>query len=190
MNCPKCNAELKPGARFCHVCGFDTQSVQATAPVTPVNPNQNHNTMEQNTTPTPQPQNNEGFDMNKVSKNSWIHAAIAAVGAIGVFLPWVKVSFWGISSSAAGINAWQGIFSLIVLLLVAVLVVAGPAIKMPEANRKQIMTFGAYVPAAFSVWVMLDIMGTPMVSPAIGLFITLASSVALILIGHNVIKLK
>ena len=26
MFCPKCNAELKPGSRFCHVCGADSQT--------------------------------------------------------------------------------------------------------------------------------------------------------------------
>ncbi len=35
MNCPKCNAELKPGARFCHVCGFDSQSVPTPPPAEP-----------------------------------------------------------------------------------------------------------------------------------------------------------
>ncbi|MFH0893628.1 MAG: hypothetical protein V2A54_04240 [Bacteroidota bacterium] len=48
--------------------------------------------MEENTNPT-QPESTQGFDVNNVSKNSWIVAAIAAVGAIGTFLPWVKVTF-------------------------------------------------------------------------------------------------
>lgn len=71
-NCPKCNAELKPGARFCHVCGFDTQSVSEQPVSVPVETpqvvipqpqpeiqnqqtviNQNTSKMEQNTTPQP-----------------------------------------------------------------------------------------------------------------------------------------
>lgn len=186
MICPKCKAEMKPGARFCHVCGFDTQSVQQQ----PVNPIQTTNTMEQNTNPTPQqPQGNDGFDMNKVSKNTWIHAGIAAVGAIGVFLPWAKVSFMGFSASANGLDAWQGIFSLITLIAIAVFVVAGNSIKMPEANKQQILTYGAYAPAALSLYAMIDVLGASMVTIGIGLIITLAASVALILIGHKVIKL-
>ncbi|MDX9931486.1 MAG: zinc ribbon domain-containing protein [Bacteroidales bacterium] len=188
MNCPKCNAELKPGARFCHVCGFDTQSAPAPSPV---NPTQTQNTMEQNTNTTPQqPQGNEPFDMNKVPKTSWIYAGIAALGAIGVLLPWVRVSFWGMSSSASGIEAWQGIFAFIVLLAIAVIIVAGNAIKLDQKLKDQVLTYGAYVPALFSVWVLIDILGTSMVQVGFGLFITLLCSVALILIGHKVIKLK
>ncbi|MPM05641.1 hypothetical protein SDC9_51931 [bioreactor metagenome] len=192
MNCPKCNAELKPGARFCHVCGFDTQSVPVTPPVTPiVNQTQTTNTMEQNTNPTPQqPQGNEQFDMNKVPKTSWIYAGIAALGAIGVLLPWARVSVFGFSSSANGMNAWQGVISFILLLALAVIIVAGNAIKMDEKTRDQIKSFGAYVPAVFSLWVLIEVLGESMVQPGIGLFITLICSVALILIGHKVIKLK
>ncbi len=32
MFCPKCNAELKPGSRFCHVCGADSQAQQTPPP--------------------------------------------------------------------------------------------------------------------------------------------------------------
>jgi len=32
MFCPKCNAELKPGSRFCHVCGADSQAAQTPPP--------------------------------------------------------------------------------------------------------------------------------------------------------------
>jgi uncharacterized membrane protein YvbJ len=46
MNCPKCNAEMEAGERFCGSCGYDLRSVEA-APLkmqpcpscgTPVNP--------------------------------------------------------------------------------------------------------------------------------------------------------
>jgi hypothetical protein len=95
----------------------------------------------------------------------------------------------GFSSSASGIHAWQGVLSLILLLLIAVMVVMGDNLKMPEANKKQLMTYGAYAPAAFSLYALIDIVSTPMVTIGFGLIITLLSSIALILIGHKVIKL-
>lgn len=79
-NCPKCNAVLKEGARFCHVCGFDMQSIpqqEQTPPAASVNPqpviqteiNQNIKTMEQNTTPTPQqPVAGSGQSSNLISR--------------------------------------------------------------------------------------------------------------------------
>ena len=39
MNCPKCNVELKPAARFCHVCGFEIKSeITTQVPVNPTPP--------------------------------------------------------------------------------------------------------------------------------------------------------
>lgn len=146
--------------------------------------------MEQNTNPTPQqPQGNEPFDMNKVPKTTWIYAGIAALGAIGTFLPWLRVSFWGVSSSASGMDIWQGVIAFIGLLLLAVIAVAGNSIKLEQKLKDQISSFGAYVPAVFTLWAMLRVMNTPMVSIGFGLFITLLCSIALILIGHKVIKL-
>ncbi|PLW91821.1 MAG: hypothetical protein C0592_14030 [Marinilabiliales bacterium] len=150
--------------------------------------------MEQNTNQQApeqqQPQNDQKFDPNQVSKTSWIHGGIALVGAIGVFLPWAKVSFFGISTSASGLDAWQGILSLIVLVLLAVVVIAGPAIKMPENSKDQLMKYGIYIPLAFSVWVLIDVLTTKMVQVGIGLWITLLASAALALIANKVIKLK
>lgn len=147
--------------------------------------------MEQNTNQTPQqPQGNEPFDMNKVPKTSWIHAGIAALGAIGVFLPWARVSVFGFSASDNGLQAWQGVLSLILLLVIAIIIVAGNSIKLEQKTKDQIMSYGSYAPAAFSAWVLIDVLTTSMAQVGIGLLITLACSVVLVLIGHKVIKLK
>ena len=52
------------------------------------------------------------------------------------------------------------------------------------------MKWGIYVPLAFSAWALIDVVTTSMASPGIGLFITLAASIALALIANKVIKLK
>ncbi|MBN2729336.1 MAG: hypothetical protein JXR53_08935 [Bacteroidales bacterium] len=150
--------------------------------------------MEQNTNQQApeqqQPKTEQKFDPNQVSKTSWIHGGIALAGAIGVFLPWVKVSFFGISNTASGINAWQGIFTLIVLLGIAAVVILGGTLKLPENNKEQLMKYGAYIPLAFSAWVLVDILTSKLVQPGIGLWITLLSSIALVLIANKIIKLK
>lgn len=151
--------------------------------------------MEQNTNQQApeqqQPENKQqGFDPNQVSKTSWIHGGIALVGAIGVFLPWVKVSVFGFSASAAGIKAWQGIMSFIVLLGIAAVVILGKTLKIPENNKEQLMKYGIYVPLAFSAWALIDVLTTSMASPGFGLFITLLASIALALIANKIIKLK
>ena len=80
---------------------------------------------------------NQGFDVNQVSKNSWIIAAIAAVGAIGVFLPWIKVTFWGISVSAAGTKDTWGIIALVAFILIIAFTLFGNAMKNgSQAERK------------------------------------------------------
>ncbi len=56
MFCPKCGAELKAGAKFCHVCGFNLTE----APVTPPPPQQQQ-------TPPQQPQHNTFRNFNEAN---------------------------------------------------------------------------------------------------------------------------
>jgi len=39
MNCPSCNTQLEPNARFCGVCGYRLQPARAAAPAAPAAPN-------------------------------------------------------------------------------------------------------------------------------------------------------
>lgn len=199
-NCPKCNAELKEGARFCHVCGFDMQSIPQQQPTPPVAAapqqttqteiNQNTNIMEQNTTPTPQQptQQPQGFDFNSVPKNSLIAGVIAIVGAIGVFLPWARVSVWGFSSSASGFNAWQGLIAMLALLAIGALHIFGDSIKMDSKTKNQLLSFAPILPALLSFWFLVRILTTAMVNPGIGVFITLFASIAVIVLGMQAAK--
>lgn len=151
----------------------------------------------QETNNAPAPENNEQkggeeqkFDVNKVEKSSWIHGGIALVGAVSIFLPWVKVSFMGFSSSVSGIKAWQGVIALLAYLGIAAIAILGNTIKIPAQIKGQIDRFGVYVPAAFTVWTLIDVLTTSLVQPGIGLWISLLASAALILISFKVIKLK
>ena len=151
----------------------------------------------QETNNAPAPENNEQkggeeqkFDVNKVGKSSWIHGGIALVGAVSIFLPWVKVSFMGMSSSASGINAWQGVIALLAYLGIAAIAILGNTLKIPAQVKGQIDRYGVFVPAAFTVWTLIDVLTTNIVQPGIGLWLSLLASTALILIAYKVIKLK
>jgi len=216
MNCPKCNAELKPGARFCHVCGFDVKSEMTTQmpvnpvpPVTQQPPQPQYQQPYQQPQPQPQPQPQYQYQQQQQqqqqqqfnyqrqqqpayapqaapksgSSGSMIAGIVALVGAVGVFLPWVRVSFWGMTSSASGIEAWQGVVALILLLAVGVLSLIGNGISMDPKTRSSLTTFLPILPAALTLWVLIRVLGESMLNPGIGLFLTLLGSVGCLIIG-------
>lgn len=145
---------------------------------------------EQQATNQETPKNQEKFDINKVPKNTWINVGIAAVGVLGIFLPWVKVTIFGFSASVNGLKAWQGVTSLLILLAIIVIAIAGDFLKIKEETKKQILTYGAYAPAVLCLLSIIGILSEQYASMGIGLILTFLASVALILIGHNVIRLK
>lgn len=210
MKCPKCNAELKPGAKFCHVCGFDVSTIQApqmplnpTPPPAPVPP------VYQQPQPQQQPQyqyqqqqqQQQQYSYQQQNKNSpqsiyaphavaqsgsstsMIAGIAALVGAVGVFLPWVRVSFWGSSFSSSGIEAWQGVIALILLLAAGVLSLIGNGISMDSKTRSTLTTFLPVLPAVLTLWVLIRVLSQSMVNPGIGLFLTLIGAVACFIIG-------
>lgn len=214
MNCPKCNAELKPGAKFCHVCGLDVSTIPA--PQMPVNstpPPASVSPVYQQHQPQPQQQPQYQYQQQQqqqqqqqfsyqrqqqmnpqsmyapqaVAKNgsstSMIAGIAALVGAVGVFLPWVRVSFWGMTSSASGIDVWQGIIALILLLAAGVLSLIGNGISMDPKTRSTLTTFLPVLPAVLTLWVLIRVLTQSMVNPGIGLFLTLIGAVACFIIG-------
>ena len=139
--------------------------------------------MEENTNQTPQ-----GFDPSSVSKNSWIVAAIAAVGAIGVFLPWIKVTFWGISVSAAGTKDTWGIIALVAFIIVIVFTLFGNAFKMDPKQKETILKSATTLPAiACIIFLIANNEGISYFS--FGYYLSLAAGVISALIGYKVIKL-
>lgn len=145
---------------------------------------------EQQPTNQETPKNQEKFDVNKVSKSTWIYAGIAASGVLGIFLPWIRVSFFGLSASVNGLKSWQGVTSLLILLAIIVIAIAGDFLKIKEETKKKILTYGAYAPAVLSLLAIISVLSEQYASMGIGLILTFLASVALILIGHKVIRLK
>lgn len=197
MNCPKCNAELKPGARFCHVCGFDTQTVETTAPETIVNPNQNQNIMEQNTTPAPeqQPQNNQpqGFDFSKIPTQSKVVAGISLLGAISCFLPVYSVSLGFLGNySVSMINAWEGVIILIGFLGIIALTLFGSMMKMDPQMIKNTPKYSVYAILGLLVVLVIQLTtnSVPLGGLGFGFYLALLSAAGVALVLHDVIKIK
>ena len=209
MNCPKCNAELKPGARFCHVCGFDVKSemttqmpVNPTPPPTQQPPQPQYQQPYQQPQPQPQPQyqyqqQQQQFSYQRQqqpayapqampksgSSGSMIAGIVALVGAVGVFLPWIRFSFWGISGSSSAFDVWQGKLILILLIASGIFGLLGNSIKMDSKAKGIIMLILPIFPIIFSLYTLFDIIGTEMVSVGIGLFLTLLTSIGCLVIG-------
>ena len=144
--------------------------------------------MEQNTNPTPQqPQGNQGFDFNKVPKESWILAGISFLGFISVFLPWgvwnayfFKVSISGVSGYGGFGVQWAGILTMLVYLAFITIILFGEAIKIDQKTKETIMKFGAIAPFVLGVIAFLVIMGKEG-SLGFGLIFNLLSAIAIFL---------
>lgn len=188
MFCPKCGASLKDGAKFCHSCGFNM--VETPAAPQPQQPQQQPQYQQQPQQPAVQGQ---GFDFSKITVKEWIYAGIAFTGVIAVFLPWVTVSFgpWGHASSG-GLNSAFGVFSLLVFLGIAGLVLFGKLIGLTEDVSGKILKFAPLGVISFCLIDVIRFLARShgYAKPGFGLIIAILVSVALVLIGFKVIKLK
>lgn len=210
MNCPKCNATLKEGARFCHVCGFDTQNapveqpieqpveqpvveatpVQQPAPAPVQQPNNlNTNTMEQNQNKQPQ----QGFDFSKLSSKDKIIGIIGLVGVISVFLPFYRISagFFG-SYSVSMINAWQGVLSLLGFAGIITFTLFGSSMKMDEklkASLPMYISFGI-LGLMILLFIQVSANSIPVGGLSIGFYLCVICALAATLVTTNVIKLN
>lgn len=205
MNCPKCNAVLKEGARFCHVCGFDTQSTPVETPVTetpktepvpvqqptPVQQpnNLNTNTMEQNQNNQPQ----QGFDFSKLSTKDKVVGIVGLVGIISVFLPFYRISagFFG-SYSVSMINAWQGVLSLLGFAGIITFTLFGSSMKLDEKLKSSLPMYISLGILALMVLLFIQVSANsiPVGGLSIGFYLAVLSALASTLITANVIKLN
>jgi hypothetical protein len=177
MFCPKCGASLKDGAKFCHSCGYN----MVETPATP-------QPQQQSQQPAAEQPAGPGFDISKTPMKDWIFAGAAMTGAICVFLPWISAGWFTIS----GLNSTLGVFSLLVFLGIAGLVIFGQVIGLKNDVKEKILKFAPLGVASFLLIDLLRILvrSHGYASPGFGLILALLISVALILLGLKVIKLK
>lgn len=194
MFCPKCGTTLEDGAKFCHSCGNTVEpsaNFQQQQPVTPQQPNYQQQQSNYQQPNYPQ-QSNQTFDINKIPLSSWLIAGIAFFGVICTFLPWITVNIYWVRTSVNGMNSIFGVFTLIVFLGISVITVFGQAINIEVNIREKILSFGAIGAGGFC---LIDIIRFVAGSqgygnPGFGLIMAFLVSVALVLFGFKVIKLK
>lgn len=200
MFCPKCGTALKEGAKFCHVCGFNTgETPVVPQPQQPAQPEQQYQ-------PATPPQTNyqqpagAGFDISKITLSTWIIAGAATLGALCTFLPWVSVSVggWG-RNSVLGIESIFGVLSLLTFLGIAGVAMFGKAINFPPALCEKIISFGGIGTGTFCLIDIIRFIArsgnqfwgvSVSITPGFGLIVAIMASVGIILFGFKVIKLK
>ena len=102
MFCIKCGERLAEGASFCTKCGNKQESlvanIQATTKTDTFDNTTNHSAPQRNVMAQ------HGISISGISKQKIILLAIAAIGIISAFLPWV--SMLGINTSGIQGDGW------------------------------------------------------------------------------------
>lgn len=179
MNCPKCNAELKPGARFCHVCGADSAAGQTTPPADQNQPNYNQGQ---------QPQGGQGFDFAKIPAKNKTFAIVGLVGAISTFLPLISIPYYG---SYSVMRETEGVLSLILYIAFIAFNLFGATIQMDaktKGNMPKYLSYGVAACAGILLIRLLPDGGLGYV--AFGFWVFLAAAIATVLFTHDVIKMN
>ena len=150
--------------------------------------------MEQENSNTNQPQgsNNAGFDIKSLPKSSIVIAIISAIGAIGVFLPWVSVSmgFFG-SITVSGISTTWGWLTFLAFAGAIATSLFSKQMKLNEAISKNLPLYTGGGALLFSAISFIRILTSGYAGAAgFGLYISLLAGIALVLIGFNIIKIK
>jgi len=185
MNCPKCNAELKPGARFCHVCGFDTQSIPTPPPAEPT-PVYNQPTY------TPPPAYNQNYqaqgapavDFSKIPVSKLVLAGVAFVGVISTFLPLAK--------GTKVLTQFQGSASLLLFLAIIAIALFAPAFKMDDKAKENMPKYISYIIAVLALSSLISFIGmdVPFKYISYGFWINILISLLTVVFSHNIIKME
>ncbi|MCX7697059.1 MAG: zinc ribbon domain-containing protein [Bacteroidales bacterium] len=188
MVCPNCKVELKADASFCHECGYPLQKASE---------QESQEKNQQLTSNVDQPSNrvqdnSVKIDVSHFTVQNWIFFGVAVLGALGCLLPWARVNVFFYVASINGMKAWQGVVSFILFLGIIAYMFLEKALKIDEKSRHMLkMVVNVAVPGLITLLlllVLIDILSTNMVSPSIGIFLSIASSVFLILMGLNIVK--
>ena len=114
-------------------------------------------------------------------------AVAGGVGAIAVFLPWFSASILGFSVSANGLEDIFGILSLIVAIGIVVwnLLIMFKVVKIAEKTGRIIDTCLGGALALFGVIALIRNLGEGegLVSPSIGVFLTIAAGIAVAIVA-------
>lgn len=125
--------------------------------------------------------------MKQISLKNIIIAAASVVGLVGVFLPWVSASAFGISITANGTDGSDGWIILALFVVPIVLALINLKKEMAIGYKIGITAVSALI-AIIAIVKIIDIMGAGIVSAGIGLFVILIGSVASAVLPWTPIK--
>lgn len=209
-NCPKCNAELKPGAVFCHVCGYQIpkqqhQQIQTT--------NLNHNTMENQNVNTP---TQSGGIVQRViniitkPKEEWniianetpnvgniftlyvlpllLIPTVSQIIGLGLIGKKIGVGLWSVKVKSWELGITTGISTFIGGLIAIYLVALVIDLLAPSFGSEK--NFGRSFQLAAYSWTPAWIAGIFYIFPALGIIAILAGIYGLVLLYLGIAPLK
>ncbi|PID88171.1 MAG: hypothetical protein CSB06_01650 [Bacteroidia bacterium] len=117
----------------------------------------------------------EGFNKQRL-----IFLIVAGIGVLAAFLPWMKVSVFGISQTASGMSNAIALLSFLAYIGVGVLAFLGDRKEVLEKKKKRIVLILGAVGALWSLFRMVQVMSEEMASVGIGCWLSLLAGLALI----------
>jgi len=104
----------------------------------------------------------------------------AAVGVFSAFLPWVKISMFGMSSSASGIDAGDGWLSLVLFAAAGGIAFAtGNKVNELDANMKKAI---GGIGAGVSAFMLIELLRVGFQIASLGIYFSILAGVAVMAI--------
>lgn len=107
----------------------------------------------------------------------------AVVGIISMFLPWVRISFFGISTSANGMHG-SGILVFLCFIGAGVVAFLGEQTKNLDKTFWFIALACGALASLIMVWNLIDVMGGGMSFLSIGFYLAVLAAVAVLLAAY------
>lgn len=107
----------------------------------------------------------------------------AVVGIISMFLPWVRISFFGISTSANGMHG-SGILVFLCFIGAGVVAFLGDQTKNLDKTFWFIALACGVLASLIMVWNLIDVMGGGMSFLSIGFYLAVLAAVAVLLAAY------
>ena len=107
----------------------------------------------------------------------------AAVGFIAMFLPWVRISFFGMSSSVNGMHG-SGILVFLCFIGAGVVAFLGDQTKNLDKTFWFIALACGALASLIMVWNLIDVMGGGMSYLSIGFYLAVLAAVGVLLAAY------
>ena len=107
----------------------------------------------------------------------------AAVGIIAMFLPWLKISFFGMNTSVNGMHG-SGILVFLCFLGAGVVAFLGDQTKNLDKTFWFITLACGALASLIMVWNLIDVLGSGLSFLSIGFYLAVLAAVAVLLVTY------